>query len=322
MEKKKYRPFVYDVESYRNFFCCTFLPLKSDELVTFVIDDKQNQALELIDFVKDTYLIGYNNKSYDNLIINYITKYSKTTASQIFDFGDGIIKSQNKDDLKGFFTKYKDFLYNDNYKYIDLIRMLFSKKLRVGLKELECSLNFKNVEELPYPVGSTLDEAQKKRVIEYNINDCEAQRQVALHAEKDIKLRVWTNKHFNVDVFSLDGVNLGVKILESRLAARVGHRNFTKEKTIRTKVKVKDVIYPFIKFKTKAFQQVLSKYQNLILKKYYDKELEKDRWTKFEYKPVIKGYMFKFGLGGLHFKTLNKAWLSNDTHDVISVDVR
>lgn len=317
----KYEPYIYDIESYGNFFCCTFLPLRSDKSKLFIIDDKRSDATQLIQAVKKKYLIGYNNKSYDNIVINYIIKNPNVTAEQIFAFQSEVIALQNKGNQKDFYIKFGHYIYNDDYKSIDLMRMLFSKKLRVGLKELECSLNFKNVEELPYPIGSILTEEQKNRVAQYNLNDCEATKEVANKSLKDIKLRKWTEERFGVDCYSLDGVNLGVKILERKLAEKLGNSDFTKTNTNRKTVDVKDVIYPFIKFETPEFNEVLKTFNNLKCYKYFDKKLNKLRWNKIKYEPQIGDYKFKYGIGGLHFETRTKSWHSSNDYEVLSVDV-
>src|SRR5215216_971560 len=227
----KFEPYIYDIESYGNFFCCTFLSLRSDDSKLFIIDEDRNDAEALVKVIKGKYLIGYNNKNYDNVVINCIANNQKITAERIFEFSDGLIKSMNKGDHRSLYLQYGKYMHSDDYKYIDLMRMLFSKKLRVSLKELECSLNFKNVEELPYPIGSILTQEQKGRVVLYNFNDCEATKEVAIRSLKDIKLRKWTQKRFGVDVYSLDGVNLGVKILEKKLAEKLGNSDFTQKKT-------------------------------------------------------------------------------------------
>jgi hypothetical protein len=318
--KKNYKPWVGDVESYPNFFCCTLLALNSDEFEVFVIDDEVNDRERLIKAFTDIYFLGYNNKTYDNLVINYIIKNPNVTAKAIFNFSDSIIKTQNRDQ-KEFFLSYGQYMRNDSYKYIDLMRMLFSKKLRVSLKELECSLNFKNVEELPYEIGSTLDSSMKKRVIEYNYNDCEATKMVAVKSLDAIKLRAWTNNNFGVDVFSLDGVNLGVKILEKKLIEAVGNSDFVKKNTNRKSVKLNDIIYPFIKFETPEFNAVLKSFRKFRCFKYFNEERKKEVWNTFKKDVLIGPYLFKYGIGGLHFETKTKCWFSDDEYSVLSVDV-
>lgn len=323
MRKKKrlHEPWIGDAESYPNFFCCTLLALRTEETKVFVIDNNRNDREELIKGFKDIYFIGFNNKGYDNLVINYIMANPKITSEDIFIFSDTIIKEQRKDNFKEYYLRYGKFMSNPDYKYIDLMRMLFSKKLRVSLKELECSLNFKNVEELPYPIGSTLTEEQKRRVIEYNYNDCEATKLVAQKSLPDIKLRKWTHQNFGVEGYSLDGVNLGVKILEKKLSEKLGNNDFLKTSTKRKNVRIGEIIYPFIKFDTPEFKEVLKQYRHLELYKYYDKKLQKEKWTPFKYEALIGPYLYKFGLGGLHFETQNKAWFSNDEYEVLSIDV-
>lgn len=319
--RKAFKPWIFDTESYANFWCCTFLSLKDDEFKVFVIDDERNDAEEMTRFIQSgLYLIGYNSKSYDNFVINFIMRHPESTAQDIFQFQTAIINAQNGD-LGLFHRQFGIYANNNSYKYIDLMRMLFSKKLRVSLKELECSLNFKNVEELPYPIGATLDAEQKRRVIEYNFNDCEATKEVAKKSLDAIKLRKWTQHHFGVDGFSLDGVNLGVKILERKLSEKLGNSDFTKKNTNRKFVAVKSVIYPFIKFETKEFNEVLKYFQGLKCFKYFDKEQNKEKWNKVSKDFLIGPYLYKYGIGGLHFGTLNKSWISNDEYEVLSVDV-
>jgi hypothetical protein len=318
---KRYEPFIGDVETYGNFFCCTLLSLESNRAKLFVIDDKRNDAHELIQAFRDIYFIGYNNKSYDNLVINYIISNPDVKAEQIFDFSDRLIKGLRRDDHRDFYLRFGQYMNNSDYKYIDLMRMLFSKKLRVSLKELECSLNFKNVEDLPYPVGAILTEEQKRKVIEYNLNDCEATKLVAEKSLPDLKLRVWTQKNFGVEGYSLDGVNLGVKILEKKLAERIGNSDFTKSNTNRKTITIKDIIYPFIKFDTPEFNQVLKNFQDLKVYKYLDKKDGKEKWSKYKSEVLIGPYLYKYGLGGLHFETATRAWHCNDDYTVLSIDV-
>lgn len=321
MGKVRYAPWIFDFETYRNLCCVTFLSLDNDETKVFVIDKNRHDAEEIAKFVKSKTLIGYNSKTFDNIILNYIIKNPKASSEEIARVSSKIISTQSSIKPMEFYSLFRDYLRNDDYRGIDLMRMLFSKKLRVGLKELECSLNFKNVEELPYPFDAILEEDQKQRVILYNYNDCEATKLVLQSSLDAIKLRKWTKDNFGVDGYSLDGVNLGVKILEKKLAERLGNNDFSKTSTTRRSVEIKDIIYPFVKFQTKDFQQILKNYQKLKVYKYFDKEANREKWSKYKAEPQIGPYIYKYGLGGLHFDTKCKAWYSSDEFEVLSVDV-
>lgn len=314
------RIYVYDIEVYPTYFCCTALDLHSDEYKTFIIDDDYNDAHRVKEFFNNIWVVGYNNLTYDNVIINYIIKnVNSIKASAIYKLSQSIFAFQNKGG--SFFKEFKHLIHNKDYKSIDLMRLLFSKKLRVSLKELECSMNHEHVEDLPYEFDTILNREQKTKVLSYNMNDCIATKKLAHLCHEDIKLRKWTLKNFNVEGYSMDGVNLGTEILKEKLANVVGNRDFTKTNTIRKFVKLADVIYPNIKFTTPEFQNVLDRYRNITIKKVYNEEKGKELWSKYKYFPRIGDYKFKFGLGGLHFETKAKLWKTNATHTILSVDV-
>ena len=312
--------FIYDIETYPNFFCCTAISHNKKVKKLFIIDENRNDRLEIIEFFKNKWVIGYNNTTFDNVVINFIIKNENVNCQVIAKFANSIIEFQNKN--KGnFFKEYSQYINNKNYESIDLMRLLFSKKLRVGLKELECSMNYNNVQEIPHIFTKVLNEKEKQDVIDYNENDTLATLMLFEKCLDDIKLRKWVKENFNVDGYSLDSVNLGTKILEEKLAQRLGNRDFTRTRMDRKKVIINDILYPIIQFKTPEFNEVLKKYRKLKVVKYFDHEKQKEVWSKFKLEPVINGYQFKFGLGGLHFGTQSKVWITNDEYTILSVDV-
>jgi hypothetical protein len=321
------RAYVYDVETYRNYFCLSARSLTDDEIVQFVIDKDCNDAKKIIAFFKDIYAIGYNNKTFDDIVINFIYKHPNCKAIDLWKLAGDIIGSQKKDDFN-FYKEFKPYLKNDNYTSIDLMRLLFSKKLRVGLKELECSLNHPNVEELPYDISIDLDDEQKAKVLSYNVNDIEATHRVYKSSIKDLQLRQWVLKNYNVDGYNLDGVNLGMKIFERIMVDIIGNDDFTKGRTHRKEIVVKDILVPCLKFETPEFQTVLDRYQNLVVDKSEAEEAlstdddgdDIERVAKFKWEPVIFGHRFKFGIGGLHKDVLKGCWKTDETHRVVSVD--
>lgn len=311
--------YVFDWETYPNFACVSFISHDKDLVKTFVIDENINDKKKIEQFVKDKILVGYNSKTFDNILTNHVIKKKKISCEDLYDITQKIIGGQKGDDLY-LYNEFKDYIEPTTYGSIDLMRLLFSKKLRVGLKELECSLHHDNVEELPYPFDSNLTEYQKSRVISYNINDCRATKKVLTRSIEAIQLRKWMKKEYGIDGYSTDGVNAGVKIIEILYEKEIGNNNFKKENTNRDYVAIKDCIIPIIKFETKEFQDVLDAYKKHIwYNKDYDEDLGEDSKLKLE--PVINGFKFKFSLGGLHGETKPGIWESNDEYEVISIDV-
>lgn len=312
---------VYDVETPPTNFVVTFMRYEDGVHKTFEIDDDtgKNDRKEIIEFVKGQTLVGYNSATFDNLILNYIIKHSNVSANQLHRMANEIIGGQKKENFN-LYKVFKPYLNSELYNSIDLMRLLFSKKLRVGLKELECSLNFKNVEELPYAHDKILTKEEKEKVISYNINDCEATRLVLEKSMDALRLRRWIKKTYGVDTFSTDSVNSGIKILGALYEKAIGNNQFRQERTFREWIHIKDIILPVVKFETKAFNDVLDIYKkHTWYSSHYDEELFEDSKLKFE--PLINGFKFKFSLGGLHGYTQSKVWESNDEYDIMSVDV-
>ncbi len=299
----------------------SFLSYDEDKCHTFKIDDDtgENNRKDLIEFVKGKTLVGYNNKTFDDIITNFVIRHEDTTALELHKLSGKIIGGQKKED----FNIYKEFgiyMKNETFRTIDLMRLLFSKKLRVGLKELECSLHHDNVEELPFEHDKILTQEEKEQVISYNINDCRATKLVLQKSIEALQLRRWMQNEYGIDAFSMDGVNGGVKILEILYERISGDSSFKKKITRREWVKIEDIILPLVKFETPAFQKVLETYKNHIwYSSHYDETLFEDSKLKFE--PLINGFRFKFSLGGLHGFTQPGMWESNDEYEVMSVDV-
>jgi len=312
---------VFDFETMINICEVSFLSFDEDSCHTFRLDDDtgENEIEELRKFVKGQTLVGYNNKTFDDIILNFWLRHKDCTAQEIQRLAQRIITGQ-KDEGFNIYKELGIYMNSDDFKTIDLMRLLFSKKLRVGLKELECSLQHDNVEEFECPFDKVLTTDEKEKLIAYNINDCRATKLVLQKSIEALQLRRWMLKEYGIDAFSMDGVNGGVKILEMLYERETGDSSFKKRITRREFVHIKDIILPAVKFKTKEFQDVLKIYQDHIwYSSHYDEELFEDSKLKFE--PVINGFKFKFSLGGLHGETRSGIWESDDEYDLMSVDV-
>lgn len=311
---------VYDWETLPNIAEVSFLSYEGDELHTFVIDDDtgQNDRVELTEFVKGQTIVGYNNKTFDDIITNFVIKNPKVKAYDLYKVTQRIIGGQKKDDFN-IYKEFSGYMKHESYWSIDLMRLLFSKKLRVGLKELECSLQHDNVQDFEI-FDRPLTPEEKVELIAYNINDCRATKLVLQKSMEALQLRRWMQKEYGIDAFSMDGVNGGVKILEIMYERATGDNAFKKQVTMREWVHIKDIILPQVKFETPEFNAVLDVYKkHTWYSSHFDEDLFEDSKLKFE--PLMHGFKFKFSLGGLHGFTQPGMWESNDEYEVMSVDV-
>ena len=173
---------VYDIEIFPNVFHCTCKDTEENKLYFFEISDRKNQLTELVDFffyknIGDKMFCGYNNKHYDDVVINYLIdfyykmdtlSYDKVCTS-LYNLSNTIITAEEGDTSKFKRWKYAKYFYS-----MDLLTMLFSSKLRVGLKEMQVTMHYKNVEEYSGDFSQFLPDSERDNKIKYNINNLES----------------------------------------------------------------------------------------------------------------------------------------------------
>ena len=66
--------YVYDIETYSNFFSATFKEYKTKEVKQFVIYKDRDDTKALLDFIDNPHLwlVGYNNSHFDNQLLKYM----------------------------------------------------------------------------------------------------------------------------------------------------------------------------------------------------------------------------------------------------------
>lgn len=284
------KAWVYDIESYPNFFCITFRNLETSEKVVFIIDHLHNQRLQIIDFVRGKWLIGYNNHGYDDYMLNYIIERDPSVG-EIKVFSNRIINSDNP----YIDPSLKIYKYSRLYKSIDLIRLLFAKMLRVGLKELQVTMKWKNVKEIPYFHENILSEQEKLEVIEYNDNDVLSTRELAIKTLPDIKLRHSIKQKFGLECYSKDGVRTGVDLFLKLYCQATGEdENVVKNlRSPREFINLGEIISDKVKFNSSKFKQLLEELKNTTIS---------ETRGSLDKQVLYGGVMHVFGTGGIHSK--------------------
>lgn len=293
---------VYDIEIFPNVFHCTCKDTETNKLYFFEISNRKNQLTQLVDFffyknMGDKIFCGYNNKHYDDVIINYlidfyykmdILTYDKICKS-LFNLSHTIVTSEEGDTSKFKRWKYAKYFYS-----MDLLTMLFSSKLRVGLKEMQVTMHYKNVEEYSGKFDDILKNSEIDDMIQYNINDVESTTELLNRLSDDVQLRLFIEKEYGIDALSMDSVKFGETILlkkyceETKLSEQY-------VKTLRSPmdyIPLKDVILPFISYKNPKLQDVLKDMKSQIV---YSKERK-----GYEKKFVLSDVCYSVGVGGIH----------------------
>lgn len=314
---------VYDIEIFPNVFHCTCKDTETNKLYFFEISNRKNQLTELVDFfffknIGDKMFCGYNNKHYDDVIINYLIDFYYKMDSlsylkicnSLFNLSSTIVTSEEGDTSKFKRWKYAKYFYS-----MDLLTMLFSSKLRVGLKEMQVTMHYKNVEEYSGNFSKFLPDSEIDNMIEYNINDVESTTELLNRLKDDVQLRLFIEKEYGIDALSMDSVKFGETLLlkkyceETRLSEQY-------VKTLRSPmdyIQLKDVILPFISYKNPKLQDVLKDMKSQIV---YSKERK-----GYEKKFVLSNVRYSVGVGGIHSLHTPQIFVPNDNEYIGHSDV-
>lgn len=333
-DKKVY---VYDIEVFQNIFHCSVKNTETGEIYKFEISERKNQLRELVKFFKqvNTYIkwgdfygtelvinsdiifCGYNNLHYDNPIINYIIEYEDklmsynvaTICSSIFNLSRTITTS-TEDNIEA----WKHWKYQIWFDTFDLLTMLYSNKLRVGLKEIQVTMQYPNVQEFVCDWSKPLPLEDFDNMIDYNINDIESTAELLNRCKKDIDLRIAIEDEYGVRVLSKDGVNIGMKILTQKYLEKTGLTWWDIEglRSPMDYIPLKDVILPFIKYDSPILQRVLDDMKSQIVspgRKGYENNF------------IFNGLRYTVGVGGIHSKNDPEIIIPKEDEMLIDIDV-
>ena len=329
--------YVYDIEVFQNIFHCSVKDTETGIIYKFEISKRKNQLKELVKFFKqvDSYIkwgdfyttnleidskvifCGYNNLHYDNPIINYIIEYedklSKHNVATICDslfHLSNIITTSKEDDIDA----WKHWKYQIWFDTFDILTMLYSNKLRVGLKEIQVTMQYPNVQEFVCDWSKPLPLEDFDSMIDYNINDIESTSELLNRCKKDVDLRIAIEDEYGVRVLSKDGVNIGMKILTQKYLEKTG-LTWWDIKDLRSPMSViplKDVILPFIKYDSPILQKVLEDMKNQIVS---------PGRKGYENKFVFDKLRYSVGVGGIHSVNSPEVIIPKEDEMLIDIDV-
>lgn len=296
---------IYDIEVFPNTFHCVLLNTDNEELYKFEISERKNQIRELVQFFTNPkYLLcGYNNKHYDDVIINYIIDYIDTMLCKsiydvtlsLFNLSQTIINLED-----GNISKIKKWKYANYFESMDLLTMMFSSKLRVGLKSMQITMQYQNVQEYSGDFGSFLPKDKIDEMISYNINDVKSTYSLFNYLVKngDIDLRLFIEQEYGFNALSMDSVKFGETLIAKKVCEElhINKRQLEQMRSPMDNIPLKDVILPFIRYKNPKFQEALEDMKKQVVSSKNKKPGEKNYENKF----VVSGVRYSIGVGGIH----------------------
>ena len=315
--------FVYDIEVFPNFFSVAVKNTESGNIRTFQISVWQNDIVVIVELFlnQNIYWVGYNSIHYDAPIISYIILNYKRLSSQpvwltnqeLKRFSDLIIESKTS-------ASWKKYKYANLFSNLDLLTMMFAEKLRVSLKALQVTMEYRNVEEYDGNFNEFLPQSDVQKLINYNINDILSTEELLNRLKGEIELRLGIESSLGVNVLNQDGVNLGVEVIKNSYLKDTG-KSWYEIKDLRSpchEVDLKDIYFDFINFKTPLFQEFYKELYNTHINLDAEK-LKKtaDRWKKTL---RVNDLEITYSLGGIHTKNKPEIYKTDENWIVIDSD--
>lgn len=313
--------YVYDIEIFPNVFHCCAKDTETGELYKFEISERKNQLDKLVGFFvsgNDKMFCGYNNKHYDDVIINYIIDYYNKMqflsywkiCGSLFNLSQTLVKDEDETRDKVKRWRYANYFYS-----MDLLTMLFSRKLRVGLKTMQITMRYKNVYEYEGDFENNLPACEIDNMISYNINDVNSTEELLNKLKGDVELRLFIEHEHGIDCLSMDSVKMAETFLLEEYSNKSGiPKNVIKEmRSPMDYIPLKDVILPFIKYKNPKLQSILEEMKEQVV---YSKERK-----GYEKKFVLSNVVYSIGVGGIHTIHTPKIFLPKDDEFIGHADV-
>lgn len=310
--------YTYDLETYPNIFTFAGKFSNSDECFVFEISARRNDLQALIahlGYIRNTgvEMVGFNNLGFDYPILHELM-----TNPYTFDFIKAYQLAQII--IKGQFgggPRMKRIRPNDRLiPQIDIFKVChFDNKAKgTSLKALQFAMRCDSLEDLPFALRDlTYDEMDILR--EYNVHDVKETEAFFFKNEHHVETRreYLANGILRNDVLNFSDVKIGVEYLIARIGRNKCFSGSKPRQTFREEIQFKNIILPKIYFRTELFNEVLTWFKKQI---YYVSGGERPKLNC-----DLAGLEFDFGVGGVHASVENKIFISNDTHQIIDIDV-
>lgn len=301
---------VFDIEVLPNVFIIS-IGTVGGSIDTFEISTRVNQISDLKDyFLKgDRIFVGYNCIYYDTPVMNFLLmNYDRLIrydalgiTKELKEVSDKLINNVVGDKS---LTRYK---YAKSYNQIDLMTLLASQALRVGLKSLQVTMCYPNVEEMTVDWDSDFDMDKIQSLIYYCDNDILSTSALLKLLKEDLVLRQFIQKEFHIECLSKDGVGVGVDIFTKYICEDLGlsdPKDLMNYRVNPSTIYLSDIIVDAISFKTKPLQDTLKWFKSLVL----DGTGRLPNGKNPETKVRIGNLVHSCGVGGLHSENQPKVY--------------
>ena len=316
---------VHDYETLSNCFLGVFEDIKTEHQEIFVCHESRNDILELVTFLErnialNEWHVSFNGLAFDSQITEHILKNKDqlleqdgdTIAEWIYQKAQETIENSNSGEFAVFSPKKLSIRQIDVFK----LNHWDNPAKRSSLKWIQYTMDWKNIMDMPIHHSFHVVESDIEMIIKYCINDVKSTKQIMHLSKEQINLRKVLTEEYDIDLFSASEPRISKELFLHFLSKSTGIKKWDLKnmRTSRDHIIFKDILLPYLKFETATFQNLLKKFQDVIL--YPGQTI-----GGFKYSVQYKGVKSDYGLGGIHGARTGRVYNSNDDMVIMTSDV-
>ena len=316
---------VMDFETLCSCFIAVFEGVKSEEPIIFTIHESKNEILELVTFLErniayDEWHVSFNGIGFDSQITEHILRNKEqlleqsgdTIARFIYRKAQDVINRSNNGEFQEYSPRDLSIRQLDVFK----LNHWDNNAKRSSLKWIQYTMDWHNIIDMPIHHTTEVTTEQIPEIIRYCINDVKSTKQIMFLCKDQIDLRRQLTDEYGIDLYSASEPRISKELFLLFLSKQTGIKKYElrQMRTNRLKITVRDIILPYIEFKTATFQNLLKKFQDVVI---YPGETK----GGFKYSVRYKGVQTDFGLGGVHGARSTKVYEANQEMIIMTSDV-
>lgn len=304
-------PFMFDIECYPNYFLISFMSFATGNCVVLeATEHKELDVKKLRWMLEHILIVGFYSAKYDIIIANIAA--AGATMMQLYQATDELIVQNTWE--TALYKKYNaKKIKSDHIDIIEVAPLSATLKIYAGRQHVE------RMQDLPFPPGTWLSEAQIACVRYYNIkSDLPATAHLYATLTPHLTMRAEMSNRYRVDLRSKSDAQIAEAVIRNEYRRKTGCRPGSPRITegLTFKYQVPD----FISYQHPELQTMLARLREV------DFVVQEN--GKVGLPPIISdNYInignssFKMGIGGLHSREKSVSYRSNDKYRIVDRDV-
>lgn len=297
------RTFIFDVESYPNYFEVGFKDDVSGKVYYFEDSADSSINRDLLGFILFRFLlIGFNSKVYDLPMLAHAL--DGVPCWKLKEISNELILSEQPQ-FDGRLTQ---------CNHIDLIDVApITASLKIYAGRLHCP----RMQDLPYPDTAILTELEARNVRDYNLNDLDNTQLLYHGLKEEIALREALGSEYQIDLRSKSDAQVAEAVIVSELA-KLGVR--ARKPTIDVGSSFRFTIPPGLSFRTERLQNVLNEVLNTDFIVSDNGAVDTpENLANLDIR--VDGFRYTIGIGGLHSNEKSISYFASSDVSIFDRDV-